>query len=191
MMKRWEIEKLWFVDAQQIEIGALPAVAGPTGGSRQCVLIWLMSLQSGVMLSHSTQSVCVSSERSVCLNQNYILVFTSPMKTMQWRDWIILVLPVFLESLCLCITQIRSAVRNLTLKWRKWLPCFASIIQQPDFPLGNPVSSEPFKWIKKPGPVSHSCLLWNHFWESSTHPKPHFPLLQMMYGPAAPATRCH
>lgn len=60
------------------------------------------------------------------------------------------------------------------LKRRKCLPCFASIIQQANFPLGNRASSETFKWIKSWASVSHTCLFRNNFWNSPTHLNPHY-----------------
>ncbi len=76
------------------------------------------------------------------------------------------------------------------LKRKKCLPCFASIIQQPNSPLGNT------EWVLRPlneskswASVSHACLSWNNF--RLTHiPEPTLcPLLKMIYGPAGLAAR--
>ena len=61
------------------------------------------------------------------------------------------------------------------LKRRRCLPCFASIIQQHNSPLGNT------EWVLRPlnesksrASAFHACLSWKNFWDSPTHPKPHY-----------------
>lgn len=79
-------------------------------------------------------------------------------KRKKWPEWIIWVLPGFLESLCQCVTQILSPGRNLTFKEEEVSSLFCIHYSAAQLSPGQyRVSSETFKWIKKLGQCV-SCL---------------------------------
>lgn len=71
------------------------------------------------------------------------------------------------------------------LKWRKRLPCFASIIQQQNSPLGfTEWDLRPLNESKSWAAVSHACLSWNNIWLTHTS-KPALQLhLKTLHGAA-------